>query len=354
MRFHVIGMPHTHTTKDFSTCAYTQKVRGFCNMMMNLGHVVYLYSGEKNDARCTEHYTCITDIARLSLVGAKHYVEAAFNGPQWDYFNAEAIARMKKTVMPRDFICLIMGTAQKPIADAFPTNMSVEFGVGYDGWFSMYKVFESYTWMHTCYGNRAKNTFEANGSAWDEVIPNYLHISDFLFEEKKDDYYLYLGRFVDRKGYQIAIDACMRKNAKLILAGPPPLMNTTYGDYVGEVGPVERAKLLSKARAVFVPTQYIEPFGTVAIEAMACGTPVITSDWGAFVETVPSNVGVRCKVMQDYLDAIETVKSLDPNVILKWSYQFAQENIAPRYEKYFRRLETMWGKGWYELRENAA
>ena len=32
-RIHVLGLPHTKTTKDFTACAYTQKVWKFCKMM---------------------------------------------------------------------------------------------------------------------------------------------------------------------------------------------------------------------------------------------------------------------------------------------------------------------------------
>ncbi len=59
MRFHVVNLPHTQTTKEFLPCAYTQKVRNFCRMMMSLGHEVFLYGSEENDAPCTEFITCI-------------------------------------------------------------------------------------------------------------------------------------------------------------------------------------------------------------------------------------------------------------------------------------------------------
>ena len=66
MRFHVVSLPHTNTTKDFVWCAYTEKVRRFCNMMKSLGHTVYLYAGTKNEAEVDELITCISEEDRLA------------------------------------------------------------------------------------------------------------------------------------------------------------------------------------------------------------------------------------------------------------------------------------------------
>ena len=60
MRFHVVGLPHTQTTKEYVNCAFTEKVRRFCLMMKDLGHEVYLYAGEENEAPCDELITCIS------------------------------------------------------------------------------------------------------------------------------------------------------------------------------------------------------------------------------------------------------------------------------------------------------
>jgi len=57
-------------------------------------------------------------------------------------FNNKAIIEIAKRIQEKDFICVIAGNCQKPIADFFPSNMTVEFGIGYTGTFAKYRVFE--------------------------------------------------------------------------------------------------------------------------------------------------------------------------------------------------------------------
>jgi glycosyltransferase involved in cell wall biosynthesis len=362
MRFHVVSLPHTNTVAEFSTCAYTAKVIGFCKMMMARGHEVFLYAGEQNEAPCTEHIPCISEIVRAAAVGDKHYVSASFdpNDAHWRLFNANAITEIRRRALPKDFICVIGGYPHKAIADAFPEFMTVEFGIGYGGTFSKYRVWESYAWMHTCYGAATHgNPQNANGEWFEAVIPGYLDPAMFPLgsaaTRKKKDYYLFVGRLIDRKGYKIAIEVCQRLGKRLVIAGPGAkeagLVWSPEVEYVGVVGPEERGKLMSEATAVFVPTIYIEPFGNVAIEAMACGTPVITSDWGAFTETVIDGVtGFRCRTFKEFCDAAIKARSLTPlkiqnHVIDRYSHAV----IGAKYEAYFERLLLLWGKGWYEM-----
>src|SRR5436190_13631162 len=48
----------------------------------------------------------------------------------------------------------------------------------------------------------------------------------------------------------------------------------------------EKADLLSRAKAVLFPIDWDEPFGLVMTEAMACGTPVITTPRGSVPEVI--------------------------------------------------------------------
>ena len=56
--------------------------------------------------------------------------------------------------------------------------------------------------------------------------------------------------------------------------------------YLGEVGTQERLRLLQGARALVNPIRWAEPFGLVMIEALACGTPVLSFRKGSAPEII--------------------------------------------------------------------
>lgn len=360
MRFHVVGLASTQTTVDYLTCAYTQKARNFCKMMMTRGHEVFLYSGDQNDVPCTQHFVCIDETTRAaSCNGHFHNTEHSPNAPHWMEFNARAVKHMRPHARKGDFLCIIFGMAQKPIADATEDLLlAVEYGVGYHYTFTQRRAFESYAWMHTVYGAENK-PFVAGGAGSDRdginfdcVINGYIDPSQFCLSECKEDYLLYLGRMIDRKGVIEAVEIAQATGRRLIGAGPGTAPKGM--EHVGEVGWIERRKLLANAYAVLMPTRYIEPFGNVAIEAMASGTPVISTDWGAFTETIVQGVtGYRCRVLQEYVDAVAMCgpEYMKPaNIRSNALARFSMDKIGCEYEWYFERLSTLWGKGYYQLR----
>lgn len=353
MRFHVAALPHTHVTDEFSSCAFTNKVRNFCRMMKSRGHTVFLYAGEQNEAPCDEHIVCISEAERAAHVGSGHYTAPTWDpaSPAWSTFNANAAAAIRQRAEKTDFVCVIGGLAHKPIADALPDLLTVEFGVGYGGTFAQFRVFESYAWMHCHYGAATGgDPCAADGRWFDAVIPGYLEPEKFPFRAEKDDYCLYIGRLIDRKGYTIAQQVCEDMGIRLVLAGPGTHIG--YGEYVGVVGPEERGKLMAGARAVFVPTIYVEPFGNVAVEAMACGTPVLSTDWGAMTETVINGkTGFRCRTFGEFRRGVEKAHTLDPQIIRDHAIDnYSLDVIAVEYERYFERLSHLFGAGWYEGR----
>lgn len=354
-RMHVVNLPHTQTTHEFDHCAYTAKVRKFCDMMMDLGHEVFLYASEDNEANCTELITVIDKAKQQEFFGDYDHKKNFFNitwgsnDPHWQYMNTQAIEAIKERIQERDFIMLIGGTCQQQIAEAFPMHMSVEYGIGYVGTFSRYRVFESYPHMHYVHGTQNDD----NGSFYEAVIPNYYDTDEFPFSTEKDDYYFFIGRLIDRKGFSIAQEVCEKLGKRLIVAGQGELQG--YGEHIGVVDAKKRGELMSKAKAVFVPTTYLEPFGGVHAEALLCGTPVITTNFGVFAETVFNGVnGMRCDTFQDFLDAVKWADelSVDQRVSIKMNAEmrFGMESVRQLYQRYFQRLYDLWEDGWYTQR----
>ena len=110
---------------------------------------------------------------------------------------------------------------------------------------------------------------------------------------------------------------------------------------------------MRNAIASFLPSQYLEPFGGVQIENLLCGTPTITSDWGAFAENNINGVtGYRCRTFEDYINA--ALNCLEGKIRYEDCYnkgqEFVLENIAPRYEKFFIDVYNLYFRnGWYTI-----
>lgn len=110
------------------------------------------------------------------------------------------------------------------------------------------------------------------------------------------------GRIVAEKGVHLAIDAARHAGFRLRIAGP--IFDRSYwqreveprlGPDVTWVGHLDRAQLAalvgSSAVAIVSPC-WDEPYGLVALEALACGTPVAAIGRGGLTEVLDSTCGV--------------------------------------------------------------
>jgi glycogen(starch) synthase len=150
-----------------------------------------------------------------------------------------------------------------------------------------------------------------NGIDPDELRPvGDLRALRAEFAEPEEKLVLLVGRLVYEKGFQLALDALPEViervgNVRFLVAGSGTheaelkaqaerLGLGEHGTFLGWIGDDALHSLYRIADLCVVPSIY-EPFGLVALEAMASGCPCIVADTGGLREVVPpgERVGLR-------------------------------------------------------------
>lgn len=259
-------------------------------------------------------------------------------------FNELAGAEIKKRASKGDIISCFFGIENELACQMNPGCKWVEPSIGYrtNGIFAPYRVFTSYAQMHMFYGERG---MLMNPSWYDEVIPNPFTIEEFDYCEEKEDYYLYFGRVMKEKGIDLAIQATEKLGKKLIIAGPGSLEDLGYDkvpDHVEMFGPADaeqRRALMKKAKCLLGMTYYVEPFGNMVIEANLSGTPVITTDWGGFIDTVvQGKTGYRIRHFSHLIDAMKSIDSIRPIDCRKHGLKYSDENVHEQHRIYLEKV----------------
>ena len=152
------------------------------------------------------------------------------------------------------------------------------------------------------------------------VVYNALHPDEFRLQPEPMDcalvrgdrtiqlaagYALFVGRMNREKGADLAIAIARRAGLRLVMAGPlaprewdpdffeREIQSQIDGDrviYLGELGPADLDCVYRGAVCLLMPIQWEEPFGLVAVEAMARGVPAVATPRGAMPELVEEGV----------------------------------------------------------------
>jgi len=132
-----------------------------------------------------------------------------------------------------------------------------------------------------------------------KVIYPCINISEFNFNENKQDFYLYVGRCIPYKKFDLIVDAFNENWKKLIIV--TNTNNKLYKhlksisneniEWKLNISRDETKELFSKAKAFLFPPE--EDFWLVPIEAMACWTPVIAyKKWWALETVINWKTGI--------------------------------------------------------------
>lgn len=183
------------------------------------------------------------------------------------------------------------------------------------------------------------------------VIHHGIDVDRYPFSDRPDDQFLFLGRMDPTKGVAEAAQAANAQGTRLVIAAKMrrsaerryfeeqvlPHLNDRV-TFIGEADVATKIDLLRRSIALVNPIQWPEPFGLVMIEALACGTPVITSPCGAAPEIVEhGKTGLFVRDRTELERAIMTIRSIDrPDCRRAVEQRFTSDRMVRDHVRFYR------------------
>ena len=175
------------------------------------------------------------------------------------------------------------------------------------------------------------------------VIHHGVNLTAFPVGEGGGGYAMFLGRMHPGKAPHVAAAIAREAGIPLKIAAKMcepaerayfeemvrPLLGGDV-EYVGEVDRPTKLALLAEAECLLNPIAWPEPFGMVMIEALACGTPVITTPFGAAPEIVRDGVvGFVRAETAGLVEALRRIQDIDRGACrLRVSERFSAERMV--------------------------
>ncbi len=169
------------------------------------------------------------------------------------------------------------------------------------------------------------------------------------------EYLAFLGYLTAAKGADQAIQAVLPTGEKLQIAGSirqddpsgqdyfakkiQPFLSDRIS-YVGGLGYQEKFEFLAKAKGLLLPIQWDEPFGLVAIEALAVGTPVIAWNRAAMPEIIVDGVsGFLVNSVSELTQRLGQIDSISRLACrARFEELFSARTMAKNYETFYYSL----------------
>jgi glycosyltransferase involved in cell wall biosynthesis len=175
-----------------------------------------------------------------------------------------------------------------------------------------------------------------------------------LNDGERDDVYVMVGGFVPYKREHLAIEAFRGTGRRLVIAGDGPTRKRLAAaappnvELPGRLDDDELGALLGRARALIHPQ--LEDFGIAAVEAQACGTPVVAFRGGGALDTVRDRGDAATGVFFDRPTVSDLRAALDrledePKAFEPWRLRRHAERFRPeRFEReLLREIEALPG-----------
>ena len=185
-------------------------------------------------------------------------------------------------------------------------------------------------------------------------ISNGVPVAALASHHTKRNFALTLGRICPEKGFHLALGASHRAGVPLLVAGEVfgYEAHETYfarevvprldgqRRFIGPIGFARKRRLLTAARSVLIPSLAPETSSLVAMEALACGTPVIAFASGALPEIVEhGRTGFIVHDEREMADAIHAAAAIDPETCRQTAWaRFSLEQTIERYLALYRTL----------------
>ncbi len=171
---------------------------------------------------------------------------------------------------------------------------------------------------------------------------------------------IHVSNFRPVKRIDAVMDAFARISravpARLLLVGDGPELGTAYrlgreldiAPLVETLGAQEDVIPLLSVADVFLLPSAQESFGLAALEAMACGVPVVASNVGGLPEVITNGVTGFLHELADHAgmaaDAIALLRDPDLHrrvadaAIARVREEFCVDRVVPMYERYYERI----------------